>query len=689
MSSASTLFAEFIWEAVEKETGRARKPEAVIASLRRLRLVIKDAVPGSALFDVVTREKIEGLASNIEQSKPTNWTPDVQKAIADLVALNEKRSSIPGTGGDASAPQGPPGTVLLLMGTHPKCSASPIYKLKDQRHVFRTIHEFVVMVPFKKRWRVGRQLGEGGHSTVRKCTHLYRFHGKVMAVKSIHERLASEFEMEMMRKEAAIMRKLHHPHIPTVYDHVEEGNEAFLVLPMYEGGDMLERLCTKAGHRFSEAVVIKLLKDVTKTLAYLHAAGIAHRDVKPENIIFESKSDTSAMYLIDFGFSASGVVGQSLTTACGTPQYAAPEILNGMPHGKEVDLWSLGVVVYVLLCGFPPFYDDDEHEMFRIIKRGEFEFPSPSWDPISANAKDFIGRLLVLDPDQRMTAKQALAHPWLSGKNASRVHLSMVQQEAKKFRSRSQWNMKVSSFVDPESFAIKSMRLAQSTGTAEPDAELGTQQDLGADDESPEGGSPQSNANEVAEQDLLKQTIASGDTDEVIATMMKVVSTKSKRFLAVEKESNEELVKLRKIVNNQRCEISNLQMENVDLKAELAQLKMQLQTGALIQATGAGSGLISESGSGSGLKKKKGVSFGADTTFDEPSSTPEPSPPPAPAESHRVAPSSWRISTENPEVSCPYLLWKTSFKCLTAYMWMLGGEWLEGERECSGQCFRC
>ena len=268
----------------------------------------------------------------------------------------------------------------------------------------------MAIVPFKKRWRIGRQLGEGGHSTVRKCTHCYRYPGKVMALKQIHQGRASPFEVEMLRRETEIIRKLHHDHIPNVYDYVEEDGVCYLVLPMYEGGDMLERIVEKSGNHFTEETCVTLLRDLLQTLQYLHSVGVVHRDIKPENVIFESNEDTSSMYLIDFGFAASGVVGQSLTTACGTPQYAAPEILNGMPHGCEVDLWSLGVVAYVMLSGFPPFYHDDESEMFKLIKRGEFDFPSPSWDPVSENAKDFIRKLLVLDPLQRITAKGALTH---------------------------------------------------------------------------------------------------------------------------------------------------------------------------------------------------------------------------------------------------------------------------------------
>eukprot|EP00618_Florenciella_parvula_P002270 CAMPEP_0119465910 /NCGR_PEP_ID=MMETSP1344-20130328/816_1 /TAXON_ID=236787 /ORGANISM="Florenciella parvula, Strain CCMP2471" /LENGTH=289 /DNA_ID=CAMNT_0007498195 /DNA_START=183 /DNA_END=1049 /DNA_ORIENTATION=- len=264
-----------------------------------------------------------------------------------------------------------------------------------------------------------------------------------MAVKHIQKREDSTFEIEMLRREAQILRGVHHAHIPIVYDYIEEpspSGSCYLILPMFHGGDMLERILKKSGHHFDEDTAVNLILDITKTMVYLHSVGVVHRDIKPENIIFETEEDTSGMQLIDFGFAASGVVGQSLTTACGTPQYAAPEILNGVPHGKEVDCWSLGVVTYVLLCGFPPFYHEDEQVLFRQIKSGRFEFPTPHWDPITESAKDFICKLLVVDPEKRMTMDEAKQHSWLGPRRRSTIHLPLVHSEVKKFRSRERWN---------------------------------------------------------------------------------------------------------------------------------------------------------------------------------------------------------------------------------------------------------
>ena len=137
--------------------------------------------------------------------------------------------------------------------------------------------------------------------------------------------------------QAEILRFLHHPRIPIVYDYIEDpAGSSYLVLPMYPGGDMLERILKKSGNHFDEDTAANLILDITRTMVYLHSVNVVHRDLKPENAIFESGDDFCGMQLVDFGFAAMNVEGNSLTTACGTPQYAAPEILNGMPHGKEV-----------------------------------------------------------------------------------------------------------------------------------------------------------------------------------------------------------------------------------------------------------------------------------------------------------------------------------------------------------------
>jgi len=159
-------------------------------------------------------------------------------------------------------------------------------------------------------------------------------------------------------------------------------------------------------------------------LDYLHDKDIVHRDLKPENLLLKSKDNDTDIKLADFGLSK--IVGQEvlMQTACGTPGYVAPEILQAKGYGKEVDLWSVGVITYILLCGFPPFYNENVPLLFESIMKADFDYPEEYWDHISDDAIDFIDSLLIPEPKQRLTAKQALTHSWL--KNAPSTPLKKV-----------------------------------------------------------------------------------------------------------------------------------------------------------------------------------------------------------------------------------------------------------------------
>ena len=202
-----------------------------------------------------------------------------------------------------------------------------------------------------------------------------------------------------------------------------------------KGGELFDRIVDK-GH-FTEAdaagVTAKLFSAIkcarrpspgcwgasahagTATRRYLHDKNIAHRDLKPENLLMADDTPDSEVKITDFGLSkAFDEQTQVMQTPCGTPGYIAPEVLDMKGYDKQCDVWSLGVIVYILLCGFPPFYADNDAQLFEKIKRGEFEFLRPYWDPISDSAKDFIRQMLRVDPKQRITCDQALAHPWLA-----------------------------------------------------------------------------------------------------------------------------------------------------------------------------------------------------------------------------------------------------------------------------------
>jgi calcium/calmodulin-dependent protein kinase-4 len=193
-----------------------------------------------------------------------------------------------------------------------------------------------------------------------------------------------------------------------------------LVLDLLEGGELFDRIIEK-GH-FRESDAANCFAQMVLALKYLHDKQIVHRDLKPENLLFATKANDSAIKLIDFGLAGS-IKDGLLKTPCGTPNYVAPEILRRQKYGVQADMWSIGVILYIILCGFPPFYDenDDLGRLYRKIKRADYDMPSPYWDNITPDAKDLVKKLLQPDPKKRLSAGDTLQHGWLKGKASDQV----------------------------------------------------------------------------------------------------------------------------------------------------------------------------------------------------------------------------------------------------------------------------
>lgn len=167
-------------------------------------------------------------------------------------------------------------------------------------------------------------------------------------------------------------------------------------------------------------------------ISYCHQLGVAHRDLKPENILYSSPDKDATIKISDFGLAKVITNEQYMTTACGTPSYIAPEIIQGVGYTFAVDYWSIGILLYVLLCGFTPFQEDNNEKLFEQIKSSNYQFPSPDWDVVSDSAKDLIKNLLTVNPKQRFNAEKIFNHPWIRGQTVQKNHLQLSLERIRK-----------------------------------------------------------------------------------------------------------------------------------------------------------------------------------------------------------------------------------------------------------------
>ncbi|KAF3806087.1 Calcium/calmodulin-dependent protein kinase cmkB, partial [Colletotrichum gloeosporioides] len=265
------------------------------------------------------------------------------------------------------------------------------------------------------RYKVGKTLGAGSYSVVKECVHIDT--GRYYAAKVINKRLMAGRE-HMVRNEIAVLKKVSmgHQNILTLVDYFETMNNLYLVTDLALGGELFDRICRKGSYYESDAA--DLIRATLSAVAYLHDHGIVHRDLKPENLLFRTPEDNADLLIADFGLSRIMDEEQFhvLTTTCGTPGYMAPEIFKKIGHGKPVDVWALGVITYFLLCGYTPFDRDSDFEEMQAILNADYSFtPFDYWRGVSEHAKDFIRKCLTIDPKKRMTAHEALQHPFVAG----------------------------------------------------------------------------------------------------------------------------------------------------------------------------------------------------------------------------------------------------------------------------------
>ncbi|XP_006767242.1 PREDICTED: calcium/calmodulin-dependent protein kinase type 1G isoform X2 [Myotis davidii] len=276
-------------------------------------------------------------------------------------------------------------------------------------------------------------LGSGAFSEVFLVKQ--RVTGKLFALKCIKKSPA--FRDSSLENEIAVLKKIKHENIVTLEDIYESATHYYLVMQLVSGGELFDRILERGVYTEKDASLV--IQQVLSAVKYLHENGIVHRDLKPENLLYLTPEENSKIMITDFGLSKMEQSGV-MSTACGTPGYVAPEVLAQKPYSKAVDCWSIGVITYILLCGYPPFYEETESKLFEKIKEGYYEFESPFWDDISESAKDFICHLLEKDPSERYTCEKALRHPWINGNTALHrdIYPSVSLQIQKNF-AKSKW----------------------------------------------------------------------------------------------------------------------------------------------------------------------------------------------------------------------------------------------------------
>ncbi|XP_050980128.1 calcium/calmodulin-dependent protein kinase (CaM kinase) II gamma 1 isoform X9 [Labeo rohita] len=293
----------------------------------------------------------------------------------------------------------------------------------------------VTSTRFTDEYQLYEELGKGAFSVVRRCVK--KSTGQEYAAKIINTKKLSARDHQKLEREARICRLLKHPNIVRLHDSIPEEGFHYLVFDLVTGGELFEDIVAR--EYYSEADASQCISQILESVNHIHQHDIVHRDLKPENLLLASKMKGAAVKLADFGL-AIEVQGdqQAWFGFAGTPGYLSPEVLRKDPYGKPVDIWACGVILYILLVGYPPFWDEDQHKLYQQIKAGAYDFPSPEWDTVTPEAKNLINQMLTINPAKRITAEQALKHPWVCQRStvASMMHRQETVECLRKFNAR-------------------------------------------------------------------------------------------------------------------------------------------------------------------------------------------------------------------------------------------------------------
>uniref|UniRef100_A0A8C5C7B0 calcium/calmodulin-dependent protein kinase n=1 Tax=Gadus morhua TaxID=8049 RepID=A0A8C5C7B0_GADMO len=288
----------------------------------------------------------------------------------------------------------------------------------------------VTSTRFTDEYQLYEELGKGAFSVVRRCVK--KSSGQEYAAKIINtKKLSARGNSNLSSPQS-----LTHPHVQ-LHDSISEEGFHYLVFDLVTGGELFEDIVAR--EYYSEADASQCISQILESVNHIHQHDIVHRDLKPENLLLASKMKGAAVKLADFGL-AIEVQGdqQAWFGFAGTPGYLSPEVLRKDPYGKPVDIWACGVILYILLVGYPPFWDEDQHKLYQQIKAGAYDFPSPEWDTVTPEAKNLINQMLTINPAKRITSEQALKHPWVCQRStvASMMHRQETVECLRKFNAR-------------------------------------------------------------------------------------------------------------------------------------------------------------------------------------------------------------------------------------------------------------
>jgi len=345
---------------------------------------------------------------------------------------------------------------------------------------------------FTDNYELKEELGKGAFSVVKRCVQ--RHTGLEFAAKIINTKKLSARDFQKLEREARICRNLQHPNIVRLHENIQEEFFHYLVFDLVTGGELFEDIVAR--EFYSEADASHCIQQILESVNHCHQNGVVHRDLKPENLLLASKAKGAAVKLADFGL-AIEVQGdqQAWFGFAGTPGYLSPEVLKKEPYGKPVDIWACGVILYILLVGYPPFWDEDQQKLYAQIRGGAYDFPSPEWDSVTPEAKNLINQMLTVNPAKRIRAEEALKHPWICQRErvASVFHRQETVDCLKKFNARRKLKGAIlTTMLVSRNFSIGAKSMAKSKNDSSNDPKVSTDSSTTLEDDDKEKAAPAS-----------------------------------------------------------------------------------------------------------------------------------------------------------------------------------------------------